>query len=1247
MNQSFTKKLLLPILFLLFCNYISAQVGATVIVKQTYVYAGAGTIADLTSQVTGLLEPPIWMNAPVGGTAYSPSDPLVSGTKYYLKNTEDKTKYRIGTRLRINVFEVDGKLVPSKPNPLCAGETVDIKAEGLLTEEEFDAKNTNGLGLSLTKVAVFGSSSYYVKTEPNGAPFKMSWTAADNLISDIPGATMYIINGGTAGGAPPAEEVAVLAGLNALDFLNKPGPPVVASGFAFWLGLKQYGNATDFDDRTGVLNKGWYWMDGTPLEYQNWDKQPNGTLIEPNDYNANGSQGLPAHDEDNAEFNFQTRNAAAWVDAPDASPGHASAALFEFQGITGLIWEKYNTATTSWEPISGGTNGVLSVIAIEGTDKYRLLYNINGVPQTPITYDVIGVGVTIATQPVPATSCGEDVSFAVVSNGDTYQWQVSTDGATWNNVVDNAIYSDSNSVELKITNPIATMNGYLYRVNINKTGTTCSLLSDEVSLTVSTLATPTISAGGPTAFCTGGSVVLTSSSATGNIWSTSETTPSITVSTGGTYTVKVSNGSCTSAESIGTVVTVNPIPATPIITATGSTTLCAGESVVLTSSSATGNLWSTGETTESITVSTAGSYTVEVTTNGCTSPTSAGTTVTVNPIPATPTITTGSTTTFCTGGSVVLTSSSATGNIWSTGETTPSITVTTGGTYTVKVTGGGCTSAESAGTVVTVNPIPSTPTITATGPTAFCTGGNVVLTSSSATGNRWSTGEMTRAISVSTAGTYTVEVTINGCTSPTSAGTTVTVNPIPATPTITAGGPTAFCAGGNVVLTSSSTTGNIWSTGEITQSITVATSGTYTVQVSAGNCTSATSAGTVVTVNSLPVTPTITAGSSTTFCAGGNVVLTSSSTTGNRWSTGETTRSISVSTGGTYTVEVFNGSCSSAKSAGMVVTVNPIPATPTITAGGSTSFCIGGNVVLTSSSTTGNIWSTGDTTPSITVTTAGTYTVKVVENGCASPSSAGTIVTVNPLPNINTNVNGRDNVVVCSGSSTISVMLDAGIQDSTPTSDYTYVWLKNGAAMTPAETNSVLNATSDGVYTVEVTSKATGCSKIRTIKVIPSEAPVIASIDVVELSESNSITIHLNPGKGNYVYTINGINGVYQESNFFKNIAPGVYEVFVKDNNNCGSDSRTVYVIGAPKFFTPNSDGYNDYWNLQGVKGSVNENSNISIFDRYGKLIKELKPKDQGWDGTFNGALLPATDYWFSVKLLDGREARGHFSLKR
>ena len=84
-----------------------------------------------------------------------------------------------------------------------------------------------------------------------------------------------------------------------------------------------------------------------------------------------------------------------------------------------------------------------------------------------------------------------------------------------------------------------------------------------------------------------------------------------------------------------------------------------------------------------------------------------------------------------------------------------------------------------------------------------------------------------------------------------------------------------------------------------------------------------------------------------------------------------------------------------------------------------------------------------------------------------------------------------------------------------------------------------------------------------------------------------------------------------------------------------------------PTFFTPNGDGYNDFWYIIGVNKNLSTNINIQIFDRYGKLLKQIDPLSQGWDGTFNGNQMPSSDYWYVIKLENGRNVKGHFSLKR
>ncbi len=244
------------------------------------------------------------------------------------------------------------------------------------------------------------------------------------------------------------------------------------------------------------------------------------------------------------------------------------------------------------------------------------------------------------------------------------------------------------------------------------------------------LPTPTITPGSATTFCTGGSVVLSSNSASGNQWYVGgnpiggATNQTYTANANGTYTVVVTSNGCSSSPSLGTVVTVNPTPSTPTITPGSATTFCTGGSVVLSSSSASGNQWYVGgnpiggETNQTYTANANGTYTVVVTSGGCSSSSSSGTLVTVNSTPSTPTITPGSATTFCTGGSVVLTSSSASGNQWYVGgnpigaATNQTYTASTSGNYTVVATSGGCSSAFSLGTVVTVN-IPTTSDTTA------------------------------------------------------------------------------------------------------------------------------------------------------------------------------------------------------------------------------------------------------------------------------------------------------------------------------------------------------------------------------------------------------------------------------------------------------------------------------------------------------------------------------------------------------
>jgi PKD repeat protein len=329
--------------------------------------------------------------------------------------------------------------------------------------------------------------------------------------------------------------------------------------------------------------------------------------------------------------------------------------------------------------------------------------------------------------------------------------------------------------------------------------------------------TATATAQGTTTFCQGGSVVIdaTTSGATSYLWSNNATTASITATTSGTYSCVVTKTNGCTATSNAITVTVNALPTAPVVSANGPVTFCNGGSVVLTSDVTSGIVWSNNATTASITVNASGVYDVTVTDgNGCSS-TSTGTSVVVNANPTAPTVTVNGSTTFCTGDSVELVSSQASGNTWSTTETTSSIWVDSTGNYTVTFTDANGCSATSNSIQVSVSNSPA-PTVSITGALALCPGETVTLTASQSDSYLWSNGATTQTITVSQAGSYYVTVTnsdpCNGVGQ--SQAVTVVLNPAP-----TAG--FTFQTQNNVVtFTNSSTGGTLysWDFGDQTQS---------------------------------------------------------------------------------------------------------------------------------------------------------------------------------------------------------------------------------------------------------------------------------------------------------------------------------------------------------------------------------------------------------------------------------------------
>ncbi|MEP7377680.1 MAG: N,N-dimethylformamidase beta subunit family domain-containing protein [Chitinophagaceae bacterium] len=538
-----------------------------------------------------------------------------------------------------------------------------------------------------------------------------------------------------------------------------------------------------------------------------------------------------------------------------------------------------------------------------------------------------------------------------------------------------------------------------------------------------------------------------------NITGATNATLSFTVVAGdnGKQYRAVWTNSTSSVNSNAATLTVNAIPATPGVTVVNS---CG--SSVLTAGSFTGSLlWSNGATTSSITVTTAGAFTVTQTANGCKSSAGSGTAAPGNV--AAPTVTVVNS---C--GSSTLKASGYTGSLlWSNGATTASITVYTPGTYTVTQKVNNCTSAAGSGTAVPVTPAPKVAVVN------NC--GSSTLTASDYTGAlRWSNGATTASITVIAGGTYTVKQTINGCTS---AVTSVTATPgvVPTAPTITV---VNNC--GSSTLTAGGYTGSLlWSNGATTASITVTAAGTYTVNQTVNGCTSANRSATAApTVNSV-VAPNVTVVNN---C--GSSILTASGYSGSLlWSTGATTASITVTTAGTYTVTQKINTCTSPARS---ITAAPKSA-PTLTSSLTKIISSGASVAYTATSAdaissfkwtraavsgiqngaasgTGNISEilTNNATSPVNVTYVYTLTGT---NGCVRTQNV--MVTVNPVNCSITNTSLTSNF----NSSSIPAGRYIWFYSSLNPSSLSW----NNTAFTINITNAVVTFTANGVpYTLSV-----------------------------------------------------------------------------------------------------------------------------------------------------------------------------------
>ena len=693
--------------------------------------------------------------------------------------------------------------------------------------------------------------------------------------------------------------------------------------------------------------------------------------------------------------------------------------------------------------------------------------------------------------------------------------------------------------------------------------------SDKVIVTVNEPSS--VDLGSDQSICYGETVTLMASGIGDFLWNTGETTASITVNptTTTTYSVTASN-SCATDATDDIIVNVNPEIG---LTVGNDISICIGENTTLT---ATGNgdfLWNTGETTPSITVqpNSTTTYTVASSLGACTE--NASILVTVNEPSS---VDLGSDQSICYGETVTLTATGTGNFLWNTGETAASITVNPSTTTTYTVTASNsCATDATDDIIVNVNPEIG---LTVGSDISICIGESTTLT---ATGNGdflWNTGETTSSITVqpNSTTTYTVTSSLGACTE--NESILVTVNE---PPSVDLGADPSICYGEAVTLTANGAGDFLWSTGDTTASITVNPTITTTYSVIASNaCTDAMTDEITVNVN-----PEIglTVGSDISICIGESTTLTATGNGDFLWNTGETTSSITVQPNSTttYTVTSSLGACTENES--VLVTVGE---SPSVDLGVNQSICLGESVTLTATGAGNFLWSTGETTSSITVNPTNTTIYNVIaSNGCNESVSDDVTVVINDIPEVNA---GSD-ITIVSGTTT----------ELTATGQGSFLW------STGETTASILvNPTNTTIFSVTLTSSE-GCSSTDNIE-------VAVQVSNTEINADAGPDQNICPDFPDTMLTANGGDSyLWSTGETTKSISVNptvttVYIVEVFKDSVSSSDDVTVFI----------DEKCNNVLDLEAVvypnptEGLLNinvpdfsEKMNISIFNLNGQIV--------------------------------------------
>ena len=722
--------------------------------------------------------------------------------------------------------------------------------------------------------------------------------------------------------------------------------------------------------------------------------------------------------------------------------------------------------------------------------------------------------------------------------------------------------------------------------------------------------------------CTTTSISLTATGGGNYLWSTGATGATINVTTAGTYTVTVTavNGCMNTAfveiTQSDEIPTVNVTPSSAVLT-------CAIPSITLTATATGGDgvytySWVTADTT----VVTPGVYTVKVTDgNGCS--TTASATITQDKTPPTAGITsnTGETQLTCLVTSISLTATGGGSYSWSIGATSASINVTSAGTYTVTVTAAnGCTATASIPiTENTTNPVaginnPSTTVLT-------CTTSSISLTATGGGNYAWSTGATSASINVVSAGTYTVTVTAaNGCIDTESIEITADkTNPVaginnPPTTVLT-------CTTPSISLTATGGVDYAWSTGATGATINVTSAGTYTVTVTATNGCTATQS---IAITEDKTKPTVVINRMVTelTCTTTSISLTAAGGETYTWSHGATGALASITEHGAYTVTVTaaNGCTNTGN---ITITSNITAPIVNITSSTTVLTCAAPSIALTATGGDTYVWDNGHSGAGITVATVGNYTVTAkAANGCTGTASI-TITSEQSLPDVSVN-----DSEICLGDKATLTASGADTYTWTPATDLNAT---TGASV-------IASPTTTTTYTVEGIVTATGCKNTTTATVYV-ETPLILTLDApasIELGNRLTITVNATgPDHGNYEWFIN--NGAYKttgENYITLEPAAGrqLFRVDTRTDLNCPASSEIFVDVteSVPNVINPYDPNGRNCCFMRGYS--------VEIYNRYMQKVFE---GNDGWDGTYRGALADPGTYFYRLFKKSGQVEKG------